>query len=139
MLLILLTIGLTLLCCSCVKTDNNIENYANDKEKYQDKLEVELDFFKQLKRIVDDYTKGKDVSIKMVMLREFANDLNAIINLYSVPVFTVFGKDKEKSRFKFDIKKDKEEKESTNPVEYSNLETEIIFDTETMFDDLQDD
>ncbi len=34
-LLILLTIGLTLLCCSCVKTDNNIENYANDKEKYQ--------------------------------------------------------------------------------------------------------
>lgn len=107
--------------------------------KYQDALEVELEFFKKLKRIVDDYTKGKDVSIKMVMLREFANDLNTIINLYSAPTFTVFGKDKEKNRFKFDSKKDKEEKESTNTVEYSNLETEIIFDTETMFDDLQDD
>ena len=107
--------------------------------KYQDVLEVELEFFKKLKRIVDDYTKGKDVSIKMVMLREFANDLNTIINLYSAPTFTVFGKDKEKSKFKFESKKDKEEKESTNTVEYSNLETEIIFDTETMFDDLQDD
>ena len=107
--------------------------------KYQDVLEVELEFIKKLKRIVDDYTKGKDVSIKMVMLREFANDLNTIINLYSAPTFTVFGKDKEKSKFKFESKKDKEEKESTNTVEYSNLETEIIFDTETMFDDLQDD
>jgi hypothetical protein len=110
--------------------------------KYQDKLEVELEFFKKLKRIVDDYTKGKDVSIKMVMLREFANDLNTIINLYSAPVFTVFGKDKERPKFKFETKKDKEEKEkekeSSNTVEYSNLETEIIFDTETMFDDLND-
>jgi hypothetical protein len=98
--------------------------------------------YNKLKRIVDDYTKGKDVSIKMVMLREFANDLNTIINLYSAPVFTVFGKDKERPKFKFETKKDKEEKEkekeSSNTVEYSNLETEIIFDTETMFDDLND-
>lgn len=35
MLLILLAIILAFVCCSCVKTDNNIENYAKDVEKYQ--------------------------------------------------------------------------------------------------------
>ena len=95
--------------------------------KYQDKLEVELEFFKELKQTVDNYSKGKDVSIKMVMLREFSNDLNTIINLYKAPVFTVFGKDKNKQK----------EIEPTPTV--SSLETEIIFDTESMFDDLQDD
>ena len=94
--------------------------------KYQDKLEVELEFFKELKQTVDNYSKGKDVSIKMVMLREFSNDLNTIINLYKAPVFTVFGKDKNKPK----------EIEPTPTV--SSLETEIIFDTESMFDDLQD-
>ena len=103
--------------------------------KYQDKLEVELEFFKKLKRIVDDYAKGKDVSIKMVMLREFSNDLNTIINLYNTPVFTVFNKDKEKAKIKAEAEKFVNE----NTSKVSSLETEIIFDTDTMFDDLQDD
>lgn len=34
-LLILVSVFLTFMCCSCVKTDNNIENYADDIEKYQ--------------------------------------------------------------------------------------------------------
>lgn len=33
-LLTLLAIILTFVCCSCIKTDNNIENYADDIEKY---------------------------------------------------------------------------------------------------------
>ena len=103
--------------------------------KYQDKLEVELEFFKKLKRIVDDYAKGKDVSIKMVMLREFSNDLNTIINLYNTPVFTVFNKDKEKAKIKAEAEKFVNE----NTSKVSSLETEIIFDTDSMFDDLQDD
>ena len=32
---ILLVLIITVTLCSCVKTDNNIENYADDKEKYQ--------------------------------------------------------------------------------------------------------
>ena len=34
-LLILLAVFLTFVCCSCVKTDNNIENYADDIKKYR--------------------------------------------------------------------------------------------------------
>ncbi len=33
-LAVLLVFIITITLCSCVKTDNNIENYANDKEKY---------------------------------------------------------------------------------------------------------
>ena len=106
------------------------EMLVNRAVKNQDKLEVEADFFKRLKQIVDDYTKGKDVSIKMVMLREFSNDLNTIINLYKpTSMFNVF-KDKDKD------KTNNVEETKTSTV--SSLETEIIFDTDTMFDDLQD-
>ena len=105
------------------------EMLVNRAVKNQEKLEIEADFFKRLKQIVDDYTKGKDVSIKMVMLREFSSDLNTIINLY-------------KPTSKFNMFKDKEKEKTANVEEskptVSSLETEIIFDTETMFDDLQD-
>ena len=105
------------------------EMLVNRAVKNQEKLEIEADFFKRLKQIVDDYTKGKDVSIKMVMLREFSSDLNTIINLY-------------KPTSKFNMFKDKEKEKIANVEEskptVSSLETEIIFDTETMFDDLQD-
>ena len=33
-------------------------------------------------KIIDDYYVARDVSIKMVMLKEFSNDLQTIIDLY---------------------------------------------------------
>lgn len=45
-------------------------------------MRPELEFIIRLKRIIDDYYKARDVSIKMVMLKEFSNDLDMIIHLY---------------------------------------------------------
>ncbi len=45
-------------------------------------MRPELEFIIHLKRIIDDYYRARDVSIKMVMLKEFSNDLDTIINLY---------------------------------------------------------
>ena len=37
---------------------------------------------KKLKQVLKDYCRGKDIGIKVVMLKEFANDLDTIINMY---------------------------------------------------------
>ena len=37
---------------------------------------------KQLKQIIDDYLKGKDPSIKTVMLKDFAKELGNILDKY---------------------------------------------------------
>lgn len=42
---------------------------------------------KQLKQIIDDYLKGKDVSIKIVMLKEFSKELGYILDKYKTPLF----------------------------------------------------
>lgn len=50
--------------------------------KHKDELKDEVKFIIRLKKILEDYCKGKDINIKIVLLKEFANDLNTIINLY---------------------------------------------------------
>ena len=51
-------------------------------KKHTKELEPELKFIISLKSSIELYCKGRDVSIKTVMLREFALDLGNIINLY---------------------------------------------------------
>ena len=51
-LLTLLVIVLTFVCCSCVKTDNNIENYADDIERYH------ADLFMPLLEDVGEYKEA---------------------------------------------------------------------------------
>ena len=41
---------------------------------------------KQLKQLIDDYTKNKEATIKIVMLREFSKDLNYILDQYKIPL-----------------------------------------------------
>ena len=43
---------------------------------------------KLLKQVIDDYLKGKDQSIKIVMLREFSDSLGAILDKYKVSFLT---------------------------------------------------
>ena len=52
-------------------------------KKHKDELAPEVDFIRKLQRTLEDYCRGKDVSIKIVMLREFSNDLNTILELYN--------------------------------------------------------
>ena len=49
---------------------------------------------KQLKQIIDDYLKGKDPSIKIVMLKEFSDSLGYILSKYK-PSFLPKKADKE--------------------------------------------
>jgi hypothetical protein len=51
--------------------------------KYTDKLVLEVPFIKKLKKILDEYCEGKETGIKIVMLKEFSNDLSDILNLYN--------------------------------------------------------
>ena len=57
-------------------------------DKYQKEIEPELKNIKQLKQITDEYIKGKDPSVKMVMLDEFSKDLEYIIEKYKGGIFT---------------------------------------------------
>ena len=58
------------------------EMLVDRAKKNTDTIKPELGFTIRLKKIIDDYYKEKDVNIKMVMLKEFSNDLQTIINLY---------------------------------------------------------
>ena len=51
-------------------------------QENREKMKPELGFILKLKKIIDEYYQAKDVSIKMVMLKEFSNDLQSILDLY---------------------------------------------------------
>ena len=57
--------------------------------KHKEELRDEAKFIFKLKYVLEDYCKGKDINIKIVMLKEFAKDLDEIINLYDDIDFTV--------------------------------------------------
>ena len=63
-------------------------------KKNTDKLKEEYTFMKQLKKALEDYCRGKETNIKIVMLKEFYRDLGIVIDLYK-PTF--FGNVKEES------------------------------------------
>ena len=56
-------------------------------KKYTDKLKSEYKFIKQLKNVLEDYCRGKEINIKVVMLKEFARDLGTVIDLYKPAMF----------------------------------------------------
>ena len=58
------------------------EMLVNRASKNQELMKPELGFIIRLKAIIDEYYQARDVSIKMVMLKEFSNDLQTVIDLY---------------------------------------------------------
>ena len=73
---------------SCASNEDIVtikEKLLNRAELYREKLEPELKNIKQIKQVVDDYTKGKDNSIKLVMLKDFSKALGTIIDQYKTP------------------------------------------------------
>ena len=59
---------------------------VNRVELHKQEIEPEMKNIKQLKQIIDDYTKNKDTTIKIVMLREFSKDLEYILDQYKTPL-----------------------------------------------------
>ena len=72
---------------SCASNEDIVlikEKLLNRAEKYPKHIEPEMKNIKLLKQIIDDYLKGKDQSIKIVMLKEFSNGLGAILDKYKI-------------------------------------------------------
>ena len=70
---------------SCASNEDIViikEKLINRADKYGKELESEAKNLKQLKQIIDEYTIGKDISIKIVMLKEFSKELGYIIEKY---------------------------------------------------------
>ena len=72
---------------SCASNEDIVlikEKLINRANTYTKEIESEIPNIEQLKEIIDEYTIGKEVSIKNVMLKEFAKDLGYIIDKYKV-------------------------------------------------------
>ena len=70
---------------SCASNEDIVlikEKLLDRVEKSPKKLEPEMKNIKQLKQVIDDYLKGKDPSIKIVMLKEFSDSLGFILGKY---------------------------------------------------------
>ena len=70
---------------SCASNEDIVlikEKLLDRVEKNPKKLEPEMKNIKQLKQVIDDYLKGKDPSIKIVMLKEFSDSLGFILGKY---------------------------------------------------------
>ena len=64
------------------------EKMQNRANKYTKEIEPEMKNIKQLKQIIDDYIKGKEITIKMVTLKEFSKDLGYILDKYKLTLFS---------------------------------------------------
>ena len=70
---------------SCASNEDIVsikEKMLDRSEKYKKETEPEMKNIKQLKQIIDDYVKGKNIGIKTVLLREFAKELGTILEKY---------------------------------------------------------
>lgn len=70
---------------SCASNEDIVlikEKLIDRVEKNAKKIEPEMKNMKQLKQIIDDYLKGKEPTIKVVMLKEFADSLEYILSKY---------------------------------------------------------
>ena len=68
---------------SCASNEDIVmikEKLINRANLYSEELKQELENMKQLKNIIDEYTIGKETTIKIVMLKEFSKDLSYIID-----------------------------------------------------------
>ena len=76
---------------SCASNEDIVlikEKLANRADKYTKEIEPEMKNIKQLKQVIDDYLKGKDPSIKIVMLKEFSANLGYILDKYKLNFLT---------------------------------------------------
>ena len=72
---------------SCASNEDIVlikEKLIDRANQYTKQIEPEMKNIKQLKQIIDDYLKGKDSSIKIVMLKEFSKDMGYILDKYRI-------------------------------------------------------
>ena len=72
---------------SCASNEDIVlikEKLMDRVDRNAKKIEPEMKNIKQLKQIIDDYLKGKEPTIKTVMLKEFSKSLGYILDKYKI-------------------------------------------------------
>ena len=70
---------------SCASNEDIVtikEKLLDRAKRFGDKLQDELPNLRKLKQVMDDYIDGKEPTIKLVILQDFANELGNVINAY---------------------------------------------------------
>lgn len=70
---------------SCASNEDIVtikEKLVNRADLFTKEIEPEMKNIRQLKQVIDDYTSDKSNSIKLVMLKDFSNDLGKILEKY---------------------------------------------------------
>jgi len=70
---------------SCASNEDIVtikEKLVNRADLFPKEIEPEMRNIRQLKQIIDEYTQDKENSIKLVMLKDFSNDLGKILAKY---------------------------------------------------------
>lgn len=70
---------------SCASNEDIVtikEKLVNRVRLYKQEIEPEMKNIRGLKALIDDYTKDKEATIKIVMLKEFSKDLSYILSQY---------------------------------------------------------
>ena len=70
---------------SCASNEDIVlikEKLIDRADRYTAEIEPEMKNIKQLKQIIEDYIKEKEPTIKMVLLKDFANSLGYILDKY---------------------------------------------------------
>ena len=73
---------------SCASNEDIVtikEKLLDRAKKYGEKLQDELPNLKKLKQVMDDYIDGKEPTIKLVILQDFAEELGNVIKEYKKP------------------------------------------------------
>ena len=74
---------------SCASNEDIViikEKLADRANRYTKQIEPEMKNIKLLKQVLDDYLKGKDTTIKIVMLKEFSKELEHILDKYKISI-----------------------------------------------------
>ena len=72
---------------SCASNEDIVlikEKLMDRANRYTKQIEPEMKNMKQLKQIIDDYLKGKEPTIKIVMLKDFSKDIGYILDKYKI-------------------------------------------------------
>ncbi len=72
---------------SCASNEDIVlikEKLIDRANKYPKEIEPEMKNIKQLKQVIDDYLKGKEQTIKIVMIKEFSKSLGYILDKYKI-------------------------------------------------------
>ena len=70
---------------SCASNEDIVlikEKLVDRADRNTKKIEPEMKNMKQFKQVIDDYLKGKEPSIKVVMLKDFSNSVGYILDKY---------------------------------------------------------